>query len=147
MEHDIRPITEVTEALREALARLLPQLTPGTALPGDEALRRLVAGGPSALFAAWRDGRIAGMLTLAWYDAPSGRKAWIEDVVVDASARGCGLGEALVEAGMRHAASIGAGRVSLTSNPARTAARALYRKMGFEAAETTVFVRKIEIVE
>lgn len=142
MEHDVRQVFEVTDALREAMARLLPQLAADAALPDSAALQRLVAGGASALFAAWRDGRIAGMLTLGWYDAPSGRKAWIEDVVVDASARGCGLGEALVRAGVAHAARIGAERVSLTSNPARTAARALYRKMGFEAAETTVFALK-----
>lgn len=73
-------------------------------------------------------GRIAGVLTLVWYDVPSGRKAWVEDVVVDAAARGCGAGEALVKAGTEHAARIGAAKVMLTSNPAREAARALYRK-------------------
>lgn len=32
----------------------------------------------------------------------------------------------------------------LTSSPARTAARALYRKEGFETAETDVFALKID---
>lgn len=79
-----------------------------------------------------------------WYDVPSGRKAWVEDVVVDAAARGCGAGEALVKAGTEHAARIGAAKVMLTSNPAREAARALYRKIGFEEAGTTVFVFKTD---
>ncbi len=83
-------------------------------------------------------------LTLAWYDAPSGRKAWIEDVVVDGAARGCGAGDALVRAAVEHAARIGAGKVMLTSNPAREAARALYRKVGFEEVETTVFAFKTD---
>ena len=84
------------------------------------------------------------MLTLVWYDAPSGRKAWIEDVVVDGAARGCGAGDALVRAAVAHAARIGAGKVMLTSNPAREAARALYRKVGFEEVETTVFAFKTD---
>ena len=84
------------------------------------------------------------MLTLVWYDVPSGRKAWIEDVVVDAEARGMGAGRALVAAALEHAGVIGAGKVLLTSNPAREAARALYRKMGFEEAATTVFAIKTD---
>lgn len=98
----------------------------------------------AALFAARLDGRIAGVLTLVWYDVPSGRKAWVEDVVVDAAARGCGAGEALVKAATEHAARIGAAKVMLTSNPAREAARGLYRKIGFEEAGTTVFVFKTD---
>ena len=89
-------------------------------------------------------GRIVGVLTLVWYDAPSGRKAWIEDVVVDSAARGCGAGHALVEAAQRLAREIGADRLMLTSNPRRTAARALYRKCGFNEAETTVFVSNMD---
>ena len=79
-----------------------------------------------------------------WYDVPSGRKAWIEDVVVDAEVRGTGEGRALVAAALEHAAVVGAGEVLLTSNPAREAARALYRKMGFEEAATTVFAIKTD---
>ena len=79
-----------------------------------------------------------------WYDVPSGRKAWIEDVVVDAAARGFGAGEALVRAAQAHAAEVGAGKVMLTSNPSRGAARRLYAKMGFKEAETTVFACKTD---
>jgi len=103
-----------------------------------------VGGGAAGRSAAGLDGRIAGVLTLVWYDVPSGRKAWVEDVVVDAAARGCGAGEALVKAATEHAARIGAAKVMLTSNPAREAARGLYRKIGFEEAGTTVFVFKTD---
>ena len=57
---------------------------------------------------------------------------------------GRGAGEALVKAATEHAARIGAAKVMLTSNPAREAARALYRKIGFEEAGTTVFVFKTD---
>ena len=138
-------MTAFSEALAEAFARLLPQLSPRLGALSEERLRRLLAAPAAALYVAERAGRIVGTLTLAWYDAPSGRKAWIEDVVVDAAARGCGAGEALVRAAQRHAAEIGAKRVMLTSNPSRTAARALYRKCGFNEAETTVFACKTDM--
>lgn len=144
MAFEIRPVTEVTEPLQEAFDRLLPQLSPRLEIPTREMLRRVVASSSAVLFAVWNDGRIDGVLALGWYDTATGRKAWIEDVVVDAVMRGSGAGEALVRAAMEHAERIGAEKVSLTSNVVRTAARALYRKVGFEEADTTVFVCKIE---
>lgn len=144
MAVEVRQVTEVSDVLVDAFARLVPQLSPRLGAPSRAALQRMVESGHTALFAACQGGRIAGVLTLAWYDVPSGRKAWIEDVVVDAAARGCGAGEALVRAAVEHAARIGAAKVMLTSNPAREAARALYRKVGFEEAGTTVFALKTE---
>ena len=137
-------VTTFSEALAEAYARLLPQLSPRLGTFAEARLRAVLAHPATALFVAEAEGRIVGMLTLAWYDAPSGRKAWIEDVVVDAAVRGLGLGEALVRAAQRAAAAKGVERVQLTSNPSRRAARALYRKCGFNEAETTVFVCKTD---
>lgn len=127
--------------LLEAVERLLPQLSGALRCPSLQELERVASSRTAALFGAEADGRIVGMLTMAWYDVPSGRRAWIEDVVVDAGARGCGIGEALVQAALSQARRIGATTVSLTSSPARTAAHALYRKAGFEVYETTVFRR------
>ena len=145
MTVEIRRITQVSDALEEAFARLMPQLSPRLGAPSREVLRRVAGSETGELLAAVAGERIVGVLTLAWYDAPSGRKAWIEDVVVDGAARGCGAGDALVRAAVEHAARIGAGKVMLTSNPAREAARALYRKVGFEEVETTVFAFKTDI--
>ena len=144
MTVEIRRITQVSDALEEAFARLMPQLSPRLGAPSREVLRRVAGSETGELLAAVAGERIVGVLTLAWYDAPSGRKAWIEDVVVDGAARGCGAGDALVRAAVEHAARIGAGQVMLTSNPAREAARALYRKVGFEEVETTVFAFKTD---
>lgn len=144
MTVEIRRITQVSDALEEAFARLMPQLSPRLGAPSREVLLRVAGSETGELLAAVAGERIVGVLTLAWYDAPSGRKAWIEDVVVDGAARGCGAGDALVRAAVEHAARIGAGKVMLTSNPAREAARALYRKVGFEEVETTVFAFKTD---
>lgn len=135
-------VTEVTEPLVEAIGRLIPQLSTRLAAPSREELERIVRSSCAALFAVRSEARIAGVLTLVWYDVPSGRKAWIEDVVVDAALRGCGAGEALVRAALGHAERMGVQAVMLTSSPRRAAARALYRKIGFKEAETSVFVFK-----
>ena len=95
MAVEIECVTEVSDELAEAFARLMPQLSPRLGALSREAMERVVCSDGAALFAARLDGRIAGVLTLVWYDVPSGRKAWVEDVVVDAAARGCGAGEAL----------------------------------------------------
>ena len=81
--------TEPSDLLAEAFARLLPQLSERMTAPDREAVARIVASPATRqLVAAAEDGRIVGLLSVALYDVPSGRKAWIEDVVVDAAARG-----------------------------------------------------------
>ncbi len=82
---------------------------------------------------------ILGMLSLATFDIPTGRRAWVEDVVVDGAARGQGAGQKLVEAAVQHAESIGAKSVDLTSRPAREAANRLYKRAGFVLRETNVY--------
>ena len=120
MKLEVRQVTEVTDSLLEAFGRLMPQLSPRLEAPSGERLRAVAANPSAALFTAESGGAVVGALTLVWYDVPSGRKAWIEDVVV------------------------GAGKVMLTSNPSRGAARRLYAKMGFKEAETTVFACKTD---
>ena len=88
----IREVRETTPPLLDAFAALMPQLSAGLEAPSAAALERIVRSPSAAMFAAWRDGAAVGALTLVWYDVPSGRKGWIEDVVVDASARGAGFG-------------------------------------------------------
>ncbi|MEG0789718.1 MAG: GNAT family N-acetyltransferase [Alistipes sp.] len=129
----------VTESLVEAFARLMPQLSSHGCAPKVEELRDVVAAENSVLFAAECDGAIVGVLTLVWYAVPSGRKAWIEDVVVDASQRGSGIGEQLVRAALAAATNAGVASVTLTSKATREAAHRLYRRMGFAEVETSVF--------
>ena len=59
--------------------------------------------------------------------------------MVDDAARGKGVGEALNREALRLAARCDARSVDLTSRPSREAANRLYRRLGFEARETTVY--------
>ena len=127
--------TEPSDLLAEAFARLLPQLSERMTAPDREAVARIVASPATRqLVAAAEDGRI-----VALYDVPSGRKAWIEDVVVDAATRGRGIGEALVREALALACREGVARVMLTSNATRRAAHRLYERMGFVRYETDCF--------
>jgi len=65
-------------------------------------------------------------------------------VVVDESARGAGVGEALVMAALARAEAEGAKSVDLTSRPSREGANRLYIRLGFEARQTNVYRLKVE---
>lgn len=130
---------EVSDELVDAVDRLIPQLSSSSPPPGRAGLEEIVANPNTALFVARVDGAVVGSLTLAFYRIPTGLKAWIEDVVVDSSARGHGVGEALNRAALDEARRRGAKDVSLTSRPSREAANRLYQRIGFEARETNVY--------
>jgi ribosomal protein S18 acetylase RimI-like enzyme len=134
-------VTEVTDELVEAVAGLLPQLSATAPAPGAAELAEIVASPSTVLFVARNgpDGPIVGTLTLAVFRIPTGVRAWIEDVIVDASVRGGGIGETLTRAALEVAAGRGARTVELTSRPSREAANRLYRRIGFEARETNVY--------
>ena len=90
------------------------------------------------------DSKLVGMLTLCVCPTLAQDKLWIEDVIVDDSCRGKGVGRALVKAAVAYAASKWPGNtIYLTSNPARQAARALYTSEGFEEYNTGVFRMKL----
>ncbi len=82
---------------------------------------------------------IIGMATLCIDRLLTGGKAWIEDVVIDASMRGQGLAPILLAKLIAEARYEGAKSVNLTSRPARIAANKLYRRMGFCLRETNVY--------
>jgi ribosomal protein S18 acetylase RimI-like enzyme len=131
--------TAVDDVLLEAFARLIPQVSSQPA-PARADLEALLAD-PKTIQLVARDGdAILGALTLVVYRTPTGVTSVIEDVVVDESARGRGIGEALVEEAKAHAVAAGAARISLTSRAEREAANRLYRRLGFSPRETNVYV-------
>jgi ribosomal protein S18 acetylase RimI-like enzyme len=125
----------------DAIARLLPQLSAKAAIPSAGEQRELVESPCNTVLAA-RDrptGSIVGLLSLAVFRIPTGVRAWIEDVIVDQSARGRGIGEALTRESLRIAKQKGARTVELTSRPSREAANRLYQRIGFVKRETNVY--------
>jgi ribosomal protein S18 acetylase RimI-like enzyme len=141
---EVTEVDEVTTELVDAFVRLVPQLS-SSSPPPDRRELQLIVDSPSVLFVA-RDasGALIGSLTLALFRVPTGLRAWIEDVVVDESARGAGAGEALVGAALERAGAMGVRSVDLTSRPSREAANRLYVRMGFETRTTNIYRRTVE---
>ena len=126
--------------LVEAFDRLVPQLSRSSPPPTREQLDEMVgAPGTRLLLARDEAGSIVGSLTLVVFRIPTGVRAWIEDVVVDESARRQGVGEALTRRACDVAAEAGARTVDLTSRPTREAANRLYARLGFRLRDTNVY--------
>jgi ribosomal protein S18 acetylase RimI-like enzyme len=135
----IERITSADNSTAEAISLLLKQLSSQEFSFSERELAALVTDPSSSLFLLYTEDKIAGMLTLGTYLSPTGRKAWIEDVVVDSAYRGKGYGKMLVEHAIEYARTLSPCTLMLTSNPARIAANELYRASGFEQKITNVY--------
>jgi ribosomal protein S18 acetylase RimI-like enzyme len=140
----IEIVNEATVELYDAFQRLVPQLTNNNPPPSLNDLTALVRDSSSTLMVARGDaGKIIGALTLTVYRVPTGVRSIIEDVIVDNSARGGGVGEALMKCAVEIAREKGASNISLTCNPMREAANKLYQRMGFKKRETNAYQIKL----
>src|SRR5260370_1670837 len=129
-----------TPELHAALARLLPQLNATLELP-DLQRRERMLDDPAVTLLLARDGEdVVGTTTVIVYTTPFWIKARLDEVVVDASARGRGVGEALVKAALDIGRQRGAQVAELQSGrgPAPEAPHPLYLRLGFEIRETDV---------
>lgn len=139
---EIKEVTESSEELYRVMMNLLAQLTDSQLSFSQKDLDRIVSSQSSVLFIAIDkilNNKIIGMLTLAIIDIPTGRLARIEDVVVDKSARGKGIGEKLTFAAIKKAKELGIKKIDLTSSPSREAANRLYQRLGFKQRTTNVY--------
>ena len=118
----------------------MPQLSRSNPPPSAEQVAEMLASPAISQFVArGDDGDIVGVSTLATFRIPTGLRAWIEDVITDESARGQGVGEALIRAMCDRARELGCVTVDLTSRPSREAANRLYQRVGFELRDTNVY--------
>jgi ribosomal protein S18 acetylase RimI-like enzyme len=133
-------ISRFSKQVFEAVLKLLPQLTPDEHLPERQYFKNMLRSHNIHFFIAELDNKhIVGMLTLVTYDITTGKKIWIEDVVVDESQRGKGIGKELVKFAIAYSKSLGAESVALTSRPSRAEANELYKKIGFVLHETNMY--------
>ncbi|MGW0637386.1 GNAT family N-acetyltransferase [Nocardia salmonicida] len=132
-------LTEVDDEIVDAVDRLLSQLSPTATRLDRDALVRLVSAESTTVLFARSGDRIVGMLSLVMFPIPSGLRARVEDVVVDDSARGQGIGAILIEEAKSRAAGAGARTLDLTSRASRSAANRLYERLGFQPREARVY--------
>jgi GNAT superfamily N-acetyltransferase len=136
----IERVDKATDDVHAALARLLPQLNETLTVPDMARLERLVADPDVTLLLA-RDGDdVVGTTTVIVYTTPFWIKARLDEVVVDAAARGKGVGEALVLAALEVGREKGAQVAELQSGRGhnRDAAHRLYARLGFKIRDSDV---------
>ena len=131
--------SQASEELVAACHQLIPQLSSSAQPITVSELAEIINSDSTLMFVARIDNKIVGLLTLAIFRIPTAVRAWIEDVVVDSSARGNGVGEALNHAAIAEAKRRGAKTVDLTSRPSREAANKLYKRLGFVERDTNVY--------
>jgi GNAT superfamily N-acetyltransferase len=113
-------------------------LTEGLTDEGYAATLRDVAGraGSSTVLVALLEGRVVGGITAVTQGGPYAEgtdpgTAVIRMLVTDPTARGTGVGQALVEAAIELARADGCLTVRLSTQPMMTAAHRLYERLGF----------------
>jgi GNAT superfamily N-acetyltransferase len=123
----------------DAVARLIAEFRDhwGKSEPTVESIResvgRIQAGGDAEyLLGSAEGGEPAGVAQLRYRESVwSSGDCWLEDLFVRESARGAGLGRALVEACFERARARGCGRIELDTNEDNEGAIALYEATGF----------------
>ncbi|VAX15447.1 hypothetical protein MNBD_IGNAVI01-422 [hydrothermal vent metagenome] len=138
----IQEVKEFSEELYNAMTELLSQLTNSELSFSPKVLERIVSSQSSILFTAVDEdinNKIVGILTLATIDIPTGMLGRIEDVVVDKSVRGKGIGEKITIAAIDKAKAMGIKKIDLTSSPKREVANRLYQRLGFKQRTTNVY--------
>lgn len=130
---------EVTGEMVEMWRKLMPQLSSSSSLPTREQLEQIINSQSVIMFIAREDGKLVGSLSLAYFRVPTGTRGWIEDVVVDESMRGRGIGEAMTRSALNKARELGIRTVDLTSRPSREAANRLYQRVGFQQRNTNIY--------
>jgi ribosomal protein S18 acetylase RimI-like enzyme len=141
---NISELTEASSSVLQSINELLPQLSSSAQVISMDRLSELVESDNTIIFLGTDDsGQILGMLSLIVMKIPTGNKAWIEDVVVDQSARGKGMGKALMDHALERAKELAVKSVDLTSRPSRETANMLYQSLGYQIRETNVYRHKI----
>ena len=136
----IERVHEATEEVVEAIRGLLPQLTEARTPPTLAQLAETVSTQTLLVARDDEDGSIVGTATLVMYRVSSGLKGRLEDVIVDESVRGQGVGEALTREVMTRANDAQVLMLELTSMPYRESANRLYKRLGFVRKPTNVYV-------
>jgi len=135
----IRKVSEQTEKDLREINNLIPQLSQSAKLLTKAEFTSLLNAESTHLYFAEDKEQVLGMLSLVTFPIPTGLRGWVEDVVVDTTARGKGVGKLLTMHALKEAQKMGVLTIDLTSRPSRDVANRLYQSVGFSARVTNVY--------
>jgi len=141
----VKEIDKLDSNVHELIHKFILQLTSHESTVDSTLIEAIINEDNSHLFFAINDqGEYMGMFAIGFYISPTGKKAWIEDVVVAISYRGQGVGKFLIEFAIQYAKEQNADTLMLTSNPERISANKLYQNLGFQQKTTNVYRMKLK---
>jgi len=135
-------VEEPSKNVIDALQRLLPQLTTNYKSFDRNDLEEILDSECTRLFIAIdrdAENQIVGTYTLVIFRISTGKIIRIEDVIVDESRRGEGLGRAMMEHALRFAKHARYDKIELYSHPTRVAANKLYQSLNFKIMKANVY--------
>ena len=137
----VSEVKHMSKNIFDAFKRLTPQLSSTSAIPTHSDLEDIINARSTRLLVANKgsEDNIVGTLTLVIFRIPTGVRAWIEDVVVEADNRGLGIGKSLCYKAIEIARKEGSRTIDLTSRPTREVANSLYKSVGFKVRNTNVY--------
>ena len=126
--------------LARKIRQLVSQLDDNFQTLTDEDIKEIIDSSNTHLYLAKlkKSRQIVGMITLVTYRIPYRKKAWVEDVVIDAPYRSRGFGIKMLKFVMDKAKEMHITSLNLTSNPFRNAGK-FYEQLGFEQRNTLVY--------
>lgn len=137
---EIVELQTLTESQALDVQALIKELVSGLSVSVERLVSVVESPGTHFFATVGDDGHIVGCATLCVFDTPTGRKACVEDVVVNPACRGQHIGRKLMEHIIDFARSeLGDVDLHLTSSPRRVSANNLYRSVGFQQRETNVY--------
>lgn len=137
----IEELTNFSAESADALRRLTAQLNENFQPLSDEDIHGMVDSSNTHVYLARlkENDSIVGMVTLIVYRIPYIVKAQLEDIVVDESMRGKGIGKMLMQYVIDKAKEYGVKSLNFTSSPKKEVANKLYESLGFQKRETNVY--------
>lgn len=91
-----------------------------------------------------QNGQVIGIASMCTYHVISGKKGWIEDVVVDTQFRGQGIGRKLMEKLLEEGKKKKLTEILLFTEAHRIPAIKLYTDLGFKLKESRIYTLKIQ---
>lgn len=137
MEIEILKYEAISHDIQKQVQELFNQLNSNIK---QRSLDEVLEASNNMVFAVYKeDDQILGMATMATYNAISGHKGMIEDVVVDGGQRGKGLGRKLMEKLLAEGKKMELDEILLFSGHHRTAAIKLYTSLGFQLKDSGLY--------
>lgn len=136
MEYQILTQKQITNKLQNEISNLFKQLNADIK---QLSLNEVCKSNSTTIAYCKIDNKTVGIALMANYKVISGKKGWIEDVVVDSDYRGKGIGRKLIEFLIDNAKNNNFSEIMLFTGYEKKAAISLYEKKGFKLKNSHLY--------